>query len=183
MKIIGIEAVAVEMPLAEPYRIAYETVTSATNVFFRVDTSGGITGFGCAAPDPYITGETPEAVLQAADSLLDRRLRGANPLRIGAEGGRALGCLENPQAAARPRSCEQHRSTGVEGLGDPGSGLGNAFPAAMGGVEAAPIFFQEQRDRLYTRQRVEPFAGGVRGLGRERAPPSHRHRPRTPPRP
>ena len=50
MKITRIEAWIVHMPLKTPYTIAYETVESAANVFIRIDTSGGITGFGCAAP-------------------------------------------------------------------------------------------------------------------------------------
>jgi L-alanine-DL-glutamate epimerase-like enolase superfamily enzyme len=81
MKITRIEALAVDMELSEPYRIAYETVTSATNVFFRIETDRGITGFGCAAPDPHVTGETSASVLQAAKDVLHPALGGANPLR------------------------------------------------------------------------------------------------------
>jgi L-alanine-DL-glutamate epimerase-like enolase superfamily enzyme len=81
MKITRIEAWPVEMKLAEPYTIAYETVDSATNVFVRMETSQAITGYGCAAPDQKITGETPESVLKAISDVADSELKGADPLR------------------------------------------------------------------------------------------------------
>ncbi len=81
MKITRIEAWPVEMKLAEPYTIAYETVESATNVFVRVETSQAITGYGCAAPDQKITGETPKSVLKALGDVANSELKGADPLR------------------------------------------------------------------------------------------------------
>ena len=64
MRITGVECWPVTMPLAEPYTIAYETVTSATNVFLCLETDGGICGYGCAAPDKPVTGETVDTVLR-----------------------------------------------------------------------------------------------------------------------
>lgn len=81
MRITRVEAWPVEMKLAEPYTIAYETVTSTTNVFLRVETNQAITGYGCAAPDKVITGETPETVLQAISDVAETELKGADPLR------------------------------------------------------------------------------------------------------
>ncbi|HXV62465.1 MAG TPA: hypothetical protein VEK15_17325 [Vicinamibacteria bacterium] len=52
MKITRVEAWSVDMKLAEPYTIAYETISRATSVFLRVETNADISGFGCAAPDP-----------------------------------------------------------------------------------------------------------------------------------
>ena len=57
MKIVQIEAVQVALSMNEPYRIAYETVSGTTNVFLRIETSRGINGYGCAAPDEPVTGE------------------------------------------------------------------------------------------------------------------------------
>lgn len=80
MKITKVEAWPVEMVLREPYSIAYETVTSASNVFIRIETARGITGYGCAAPDATITGESSETVLDAVDAAR-QRIIGSDPLR------------------------------------------------------------------------------------------------------
>jgi L-alanine-DL-glutamate epimerase-like enolase superfamily enzyme len=82
MKVTRIEAWPVEMTLADPYVIAYESVERTTNVFLRVETGGDITGFGCSAPDLHVTGETPETVLEAIDEVITPQLLGTDPLRI-----------------------------------------------------------------------------------------------------
>jgi L-alanine-DL-glutamate epimerase-like enolase superfamily enzyme len=69
------------MPLAEPYKIAYETVDRVSNVFIRIETSAGISGCGCAAPDRFVTGETVETVTRFIEDLVTPRIRGSDPLR------------------------------------------------------------------------------------------------------
>lgn len=81
MKITRVESWPVEMKLAEPYVIAYEKVDKAVNVFLRVETSTGLVGFGCAAPDLAVTGETPEDVLRAIDDTALEYLVGVDYLR------------------------------------------------------------------------------------------------------
>ncbi|WP_028320310.1 mandelate racemase/muconate lactonizing enzyme family protein [Desulfatiglans anilini] len=81
MRIASIEAWPVHMDLAEPYTIAYERVESTTNILLRVETDQGITGWGCAAPDLHVTGESAETALRAIDDLAAPVLRGADPLR------------------------------------------------------------------------------------------------------
>lgn len=81
MKITTIEAWEVKMKLKEPYTIAYETISSANNVFLRIETDNGITGYGCAAPDLPITGETPQTVLTAAEDIIKPLIKGSDPLR------------------------------------------------------------------------------------------------------
>lgn len=81
MKIRAIEAWPVSMKLSEPYIIAYETITKTTNVFLRIETDKEITGFGCAAPDLQITGETPEGVLHSIGNIVLPAIGGSDPLR------------------------------------------------------------------------------------------------------
>jgi L-alanine-DL-glutamate epimerase-like enolase superfamily enzyme len=82
MKITQMDAWPVKMQLAEAYTIAYETISSASNIFLRIETSEGISGFGCAAPDYEVTGETPESVLNAFKEIIEPILKGVDPLRI-----------------------------------------------------------------------------------------------------
>lgn len=82
MKISSISVAATDLMLAEPYTIAYETVTHAVNVFVKVSTSSGITGYGCAAPDLAVTGETKESVLKAVNEIIEPKLKGADALRL-----------------------------------------------------------------------------------------------------
>lgn len=81
MKIKHIEVWPVEMRLAEPYTIAYETVESTVNVFLRIETSTGLSGCGCAAPDLPVTGEKPQTVLSALNDTAIPNLKGSDPLR------------------------------------------------------------------------------------------------------
>lgn len=81
MRITKIEALEVKMGLEEPYTIAYDTFDSASNVFLRLDTGSGPVGFGCAAPDLEVTGETPATVLTALEDIARPLLLGSDPLR------------------------------------------------------------------------------------------------------
>jgi L-alanine-DL-glutamate epimerase-like enolase superfamily enzyme len=82
MRITNLEAWPVKMQLAEPYAIAYESVDSTTNVFLRIETDRGFVGFGCAAPDFQVTGETPETVLQNFRDVIEPALKRTDPLRL-----------------------------------------------------------------------------------------------------
>jgi L-alanine-DL-glutamate epimerase-like enolase superfamily enzyme len=81
MRITRIESWPVEMRMAEPYNIAYETVDHVTNLLVRVETSSGIEGLGCAAPDEHVTGETPEGALGALEDTVHPMIKGSDPLR------------------------------------------------------------------------------------------------------
>ena len=80
MKIERVTAWPVTMPLRVPYKIAYQEVTTAENVLLRIETRDGTIGFGCAAPDPDITGESAEDSLRVLEGIADD-LRGADALR------------------------------------------------------------------------------------------------------
>ena len=81
MKIVAIEVWPVTFELMEPYEIAYETVSRTSNLFMRLETSSGINGYGCAAPDEPVTGETIPMVLQAVEQAVKPLLNGTDPLR------------------------------------------------------------------------------------------------------
>lgn len=100
-RIIGLSLKTVRMQLAEPYTIAYERVTEATNVLLRLHIDGGPDGIGCAAPDAAVTGETPASVLQFFDDVRDAVV-GNDPLRASfiLEGLRGqLACSPSAMAA------------------------------------------------------------------------------------
>ncbi len=66
----AVRAYRVEIPLETAYEIAYTQIDSVENLVVRVETGSGLTGWGCAAPDPYVTGETIEGNLEALRELL-----------------------------------------------------------------------------------------------------------------
>jgi L-alanine-DL-glutamate epimerase-like enolase superfamily enzyme len=82
MKISRLEIWPVELPLAEPYTIAYERVASTTNIFLRLETNTGLLGYGCAAPDKQVTGETPDTVIRCFSDVIDPILKQSDPLRL-----------------------------------------------------------------------------------------------------
>jgi L-alanine-DL-glutamate epimerase-like enolase superfamily enzyme len=101
VRITGIEAWQQQLRLTEPYTIAYETVTSTTNVFMMISTSSGVKGYGCAAPDLQVTGETPEDVISACDEVMRPLLEKTDPLRAALHMARLKEKLpENPSALA-----------------------------------------------------------------------------------
>lgn len=81
MKISRVEIWPVEMKLAEPYTIAYETVEQTTNIFVKIETNTGLVGYGCAAPDWEVTGETPDSVQSAFDQFITPILHHSDPIR------------------------------------------------------------------------------------------------------
>ncbi|MBC8479122.1 MAG: dipeptide epimerase [FCB group bacterium] len=82
MKITHIEYFRLDLPLAIPYTIAYETVTKTSNIILKLTTDGGITGWGCAAPDKEVTRETPEDVIHNIKTVVVDLLKGQSPFRI-----------------------------------------------------------------------------------------------------
>ena len=81
MRITRLHSWIVEFTLREPYTIAYETISKVQNVFLRIETNSGVMGYGCAAPDLEITGETGESVMRITEELVAPALKGADPLR------------------------------------------------------------------------------------------------------
>ena len=65
MKIRSFEAVSVDLPLREGYRIANHTIAFVRNVLVRVESDEGIIGLGGAAPANNDGGESDESCLAA----------------------------------------------------------------------------------------------------------------------
>ncbi len=80
MKLVKSIAWPVEMPLRQPYAIAYQVIQAATNVFLRLETNTALIGLGCAAPDEQVTGETPLTVLETLKAAAGM-IEGSDPLR------------------------------------------------------------------------------------------------------
>jgi o-succinylbenzoate synthase len=81
MKITSVSAIPHELKLKEPFSIANETVDVGINVFIKIETDEGITGWGCATPDS-VTYETKETVINFFDNVIKDILHGEDPLRI-----------------------------------------------------------------------------------------------------
>ena len=77
MKIRSFEAVSVDLPLREGYRIANETIDSARNALVRVESDEGVIGLGGAAPANDEGGESDESCLAALDGPLRELALGA----------------------------------------------------------------------------------------------------------
>ncbi len=82
MRIRKLELTRVDMRLSEPYTIAYETISRTTNFFLRLETGDGTIGWGCAAPDLEVTGETPASVEEGFEHVVFPALTGTDPTRI-----------------------------------------------------------------------------------------------------
>ena len=79
MKIQKISYQRFDIELSEPYTIAYETISQATNFILKIETDSTLVGYGCAAPDPVVTNETPEQVETAIKEIIIPVLKGKNP--------------------------------------------------------------------------------------------------------
>lgn len=79
-RIRSVEAWSVDLALAEPYEIAYETISTAPQVFIRIATDS-LVAYGCAAPDREVTGEDANSVLQFLSDVAEPVLQGADGLR------------------------------------------------------------------------------------------------------
>jgi L-Ala-D/L-Glu epimerase / N-acetyl-D-glutamate racemase len=79
VRITGIEIVPVKLPLLEPFVVSYGTFPDLATVLVRLETDGGLTGWGEGTPDPHVTGETFEGVVATLRHLAPVLL-GRDPL-------------------------------------------------------------------------------------------------------
>ena len=62
------------MKMKTPYTVAYSSFDHAENLLVRIGT-GGLNGWGCAAPDPHVTGEHPEFLLEKGREILPSMIK------------------------------------------------------------------------------------------------------------
>ncbi len=98
MKIKHIEPIAVSLPMVKPVKMSLEEVSRANNVLVRLETDGGVVGWGEAASAPTMTGETVASMV-AAIQYLAPLLEGRPADDIVAAMGRAERYLYGNQSA------------------------------------------------------------------------------------
>lgn len=79
MKITRISFERLDLNLSVPYTIAYESVSETTNFILKLETDTPLLGYGCAAPDLEVTGETAEDVAFAIKEVVIPGLLQRNP--------------------------------------------------------------------------------------------------------
>lgn len=79
MKISKISYERMDFALANPYTIAYETVSKTSNFILKIETDSTLVGYGCAAPDLVVTGETPDQAEVAIKNIVIPYLKGKDP--------------------------------------------------------------------------------------------------------
>lgn len=81
MRITGMRAEKVQIPLTAPIKVAFAVVEALESVLIRVETDEGCTGYGEAAPFAPVTGETVDGVLAVLD-IFRQGLIGMDPMDI-----------------------------------------------------------------------------------------------------
>ncbi len=79
MTIKSVTYTELKLALTQPYVIAYETVTSVHNFILKIETSTGLTAWGCGAPDVYVTNETIEQFKDNLEQIIIPFLIGKDP--------------------------------------------------------------------------------------------------------
>jgi L-alanine-DL-glutamate epimerase-like enolase superfamily enzyme len=81
LRITGIDLFQARIPMIAPFRIALGVISEGEYLFIRINTDGGISGWGEATPTTMITGDT-QAINAAAAGTLAKLLLGKDPLDI-----------------------------------------------------------------------------------------------------
>ncbi|OYD17316.1 hypothetical protein CH333_01215 [candidate division WOR-3 bacterium JGI_Cruoil_03_44_89] len=82
MEIIGIKAIPINIPLKQPFKLAYGTHLEYRGVILVIKTDSEIYGIGEASPSPKITGETQDTAIDVMEDKIKPLLIGKNPLNI-----------------------------------------------------------------------------------------------------
>ncbi len=76
MKIRQVNVFFRSMKLSESYSVAYASFDRIESVFLKVSTDNGYDGWGCAAPDTHVTGESATGILTCFKSDIEPYLSG-----------------------------------------------------------------------------------------------------------
>jgi len=101
LRITGVDLFQAEIPMVAPFRISLGVISEAPYLFIRINTDGGVSGWGETTPISQITGDT-QAINAAAAADLARLILGKDPLDIEnrvAEMGRFLAFNSSVRAA------------------------------------------------------------------------------------
>ncbi len=82
MLIVDISTIRHDFKLSHPSVVAYESVETAPNIVVRIELENGLIGWGNAAPDEHVTGETAESVQQTLNQIFQPFLIGQDATRI-----------------------------------------------------------------------------------------------------
>ncbi|MDZ7374872.1 MAG: dipeptide epimerase [candidate division KSB1 bacterium] len=70
MRIVACEPIFVRIPLRAEFRLAYQSYREIEGVVLRLETDGGHCGYGFAAPDPDVVGETARDSLASLEEVV-----------------------------------------------------------------------------------------------------------------
>lgn len=87
MKIAGIKVGILKTPLKTPFKTSVRSVSEMTDIIVRLETSGGIVGWGSAPPTAKVTGDTEGGIHCAISRYIA-------PLMIGMDADDLEGCLD-----------------------------------------------------------------------------------------
>lgn len=69
VRITRVELIPISLPLTEPFVISYGAFPNVESILVRIETDGGIVGWGEGTPDPNVTGETFGGVFETLKLL------------------------------------------------------------------------------------------------------------------
>lgn len=84
MTIVQIDLFSKTFQLRNPYTIAYDSIATAPNLLVRIETSNGLIGWGNAAPDSHVTGETITMAEASLSTTIIPALLGREALALSA---------------------------------------------------------------------------------------------------
>ncbi|WP_120521484.1 mandelate racemase/muconate lactonizing enzyme family protein [Arthrobacter celericrescens] len=99
MKITKATITRIDVPLKEPFVVAYDTYSTMPSIVLALETDDGLVGYGESVPDAHVTGETPGGAVEALRSELLPAVVGLDPFDITAVHQRMDAAMKNNGSA------------------------------------------------------------------------------------